>query len=428
MAQTVANLADVMKEVWSSDRLEKQFYDENPLLDRFERKKFPTIGKQVQVPIHKGRSGGYSVKSAAGGTLNAADEQKVDQALYTLSYHYQQVSIETGALNQADGGAHSIPDSTELEMTGAIADMRKQAMRQAVSNGDALIAQCTTTSNTTPVNLLSTGYGYDALVRGWLYPGLPVDVGTTANEVLRADGHFITAVSEVAATPTITLSTTDGGSAANLTTASTDFISIKDARSGTTSNEMNGLRQIFGSNSLGVGGLDPDNAGEEFWKPAEVVTASAGSAPYGSGATSVSLDLLRHLRMKIHQKTGSDKGTLIITSIKQYGAVESLLENQVRFTNPDSLSAGNATVKWGGNELLQVPDVPDRELYVVDPDSIKIATGSISKPTWMSDLEGSGGKLRWAQGATNFVDAVVYPFNLGITRRNGGGAAIGLTD
>jgi hypothetical protein len=85
-------------------------------------------------------------------------------------------------------------------------------------------------------------------------------------------------------------------------------------------------------------------------------------------------------------------------------------------------------VSWNGNELLQIPDVPDRELYVVDQDAIKIATGSITKPTWMSDLEGAGGHLRWSQGATNFVDAVVYPFNLGITRRNGGAAAIGLTD
>jgi hypothetical protein len=416
VAQTVANFGSVMKDVWTSSKLEKQFYDENPLLDRIEKTSRFTIGQQAQVPIHKGRSGGYSVKSSAGGTLNAADEQKVDQAVYTLSYNYQQVSLETGVLNQGAGGNQSVASAMDLEVTGAIADMRKQVMRQAVSNGDARIANFTTTTATTPLNLDPTGYGYDAIVRGWIYPGLQVDIGTAANEVLRADGYFITAVSEDATTPTITVSTTDGGSAASLTTASTDFLSIKDARAGTTSNEMNGLRSIAGSNTTVVGGINPATAGEEFWKPAYVDTTT----------TTISLDLLLTLRRKVEQKTGA-RSPVIATSLDQYANLESLLQNQVRFSNPGKLGVNDATLNVNGVDVLAVNDIPARELYCLNLDDMFILTGKFSKPTWMSDIEGAGGRLRWAQGATNLVDSVVYALNLGISRRNSMAAAIGLT-
>lgn len=410
MAQTVANFGDVMKDVWTSSKLEKQFYDDNPLLDRIERTNRFTIGAQAQVPIHKGRSGGFSVKTAAGGTLNAADEQKVDQAVYTLSYNYQQVSLETGVLNQGGGGNQSVASALDLEITGAVADMRKQIQRQAVSNGDALIAKCVAGANNTTVLLDPTGYGYDAIVRGWLYPGLLVDVGTTANEVAVGDGVEITAVTESSSAPALTVS-------ANVNETANDYVSVKDARAGAVSNEMNGLRTIAGSTTSGIGGLDPDNAGEEFWQPAYVDTTT----------TTVSLDLLLTLRRKVEQKTGA-RSPVIATSLDQYANIEALLQNQVRFTNPGKLGVNNATLEVNGVEVLAVPDIPARELYAINLDDMFILTGKYSKPTWMSDIEGGGaGHLRWSQGATNLVDAVVYALQLGIRRRNSHAAAIGLT-
>jgi hypothetical protein len=411
LAQTVANLADVMKEVWTSDRLEKQFYDENPFLDRIEKTDRFTIGKQAQVPIHKGRSGGYTVTPAAGSTaLNAADEQKVDQAAYTIPYHWFQIRLEAAALNQAGGGAQSVASALDLEVTGAIADERKQIMRQIVGNGDSLIAQCTTTSGSTTLNLLNTGYGFDAIERGWLYPGLLIDVGTTSNETFRSADNEITAVSEDSTTPTLTVSS-------SLTTASTDYVSVANARSGATSYEMNGLRQIFGSTTSGVGGLDPDNAGEEFWKPAKVDTST----------TTLTLDLLLDMQRATFQK-GGQQGYYILTSLKQQANLYSLLQNQVRFSSDSQIGAGNVNaVKWNGMEINALPDVPNRELYLVRLDDLFIVTGSWKKPQWVSDIEGGGGRLRWVQGQTGFADAVVYPINLAVRRRSAGAAAIGLT-
>jgi hypothetical protein len=411
MAQTVANFTDVLKEVWTQDRLERQFYDENPFLDRLEKTNKYTIGKQAQVPIHKGRAGGTSIFSSAGGTLNAADEQKVDQASYTLSYNWQRVDLQFGVLNQGDGGTHSVAAALDLEVEGAIADQRKSVMRQAVSNGDALIAQCTTGGSGSVCNLLATGYGYDAIVRGWLYPELLVDVGTTADEVAISDGVRITAVSEDATTPSITLSTAPTGE------DTTHYVSVANARSGTTSNEMNGLRQIAGSTTAALGGLDPDTAGEEFWKPAQV----------DSSTTVLSLDLLLTLQRNVFQK-GGKFGTYVLTSPKQLQNIYSQLQSQVRFTGDKQLEAGGVqSVSWNNMAINAFPDVPDRELYMLTIEDFLIVTGAYSKPTWASDIEGSNKGLTWTQGATNFQDAVVYALNLGVKRRNTHSAATALT-
>ena len=63
------------------------------------------------------------------------------------------------------------------------------------------------------------------------------------------------------------------------------------------------------------------------------------------------------------------------------------------------------------------------------PDLIKVV-GNITKPTWASDIAGhSDGKsgMPWRQGFTSFVDAVVYPVNIGARRRNTMFAATALT-
>src|SRR5690349_11923385 len=104
MGQTVANFASALKDAWTRDRRAKQFYDQNPILDRIKQVEATMIGSQAQVPIHSGRSGGYTSTAAAGGALNPAGNQQTDQAIYTLVYHWFQVQLETGALNQAGGG------------------------------------------------------------------------------------------------------------------------------------------------------------------------------------------------------------------------------------------------------------------------------------------------------------------------------------
>jgi hypothetical protein len=406
-AQTVANLGKVLKEVYTQDNLEKQFYAETPWLDRLEKTDKYTIGRYALVPLHKGRGGSSTTLSAAGGNLNPADAQRVDTGQYAISYNYNPIKVEFGALNQASGGATSVVDALDLEVSGALSDIRKDITRQALGAGDALIAQCDTTSSSTTVNLLASGYGYDAIVRGWLREGQTVDIGTTANEAAVVADATITAVGESPTAPTITISS-------SVTTSTSHYVSIANARSGTNSNEMIGLRTIAGSSTSIIGGIDP--ATNPYWKPAKVDTST----------TVINLDLPLSLQQAVFQKTGKFP-TFALTSIKQLTNLYSLLQNQVRFTN-DVVTAGNVlAVEWNGMRIEAQPDVPDREFYMITPDALVVCTGKYAKPTWMSEVQGTNAGLIYQLGATNFQDTLAYALGLAVRRRNSHAAAVGLT-
>ena len=79
-SETVTNLFDLLKEVWTQDRLERQFYNKNQWLDKVEKTNKYTIGREALVPLEKSLPGGTSTKSHTGGTLNPADPLHVDRA------------------------------------------------------------------------------------------------------------------------------------------------------------------------------------------------------------------------------------------------------------------------------------------------------------------------------------------------------------
>lgn len=416
MAQTATSLADILKDTWTSDRIQKQFYDDHPPLERLEQVQATMIGQQAQVPIHKGRSGGYVSTGPAGGSLNPADQQRVDQAVYTMVYHWFQVDLEVSALNQAGGSnVQSVIGAKDLEIEGAVNDMRNQCMRQLVTNGDGIVAQCDTGGASTTIELLpspsGTAWGFDALQRGWLYVGLPIDVGTTADTDALATGAVITAIKEDPADPDITTAT-------SITTASgTHFVYIANPNSTTAANpELNGLRNLVNTTGA-LGGLNPATGGEEFWAAAKRDTT-----------TSVfSLDLVLDLQRAVMQKSAKYM-TDVWTGLKQQSAFYSLLQNQVRFQGEMKLGAGDVGgLVWNNLKVMGYPDILDSDWYCLTlPDFVQIV-GAINKPTWASDLEGDGGKLRWKQGQTGFVDGVVYPFQVGLQRRNTHAAATALT-
>jgi hypothetical protein len=411
MAQTAASLAAISKEVYTQDELEKQFYSEAPVLERFEKTNRYTIGREARVPIHKYGGGGTTVLTAAGGTLNPDDAQDVDKAVYTLSYAWQPIAIQFGALNEVHGGQSSVGDSLTLEVEGGVNDLRRQVMRMAAANGDALIAECATSTATTTINLSPTGLGYHAIIAGYLSPGITIDIGSAANETSVAGDRLITDVNDSESDPEIVIN------GANVTTAAGDFISLANARSGATSNEFPGLRSMVGSSTTVVGGLDPATTGKRFWKPAHVDTTT----------TAYSLDLPLTMQRKVFSKTRRYP-TWFLTSPKQQANHYSLLQTQVRFSGDMQLGAGNVEqAKWNGMEFMGEPDIPDKELYLLDPASFLIVTGKYSKPTWASDIEGFNKGLGYVQGATSFKDALVYACALATRRRNANAAAISLT-
>ena len=418
MAQTVSNLTDVLKEAWTQDRLAKQFYDDNPVLERMQQVEATTIGEKAIVPIHNGRSGGYTSTDAAGGSLNSAGQQEVDAAEYTLVYHWFQVQLETGALVQAQGGDSSIVVAKSLEIEGAVNDLKKQCSRQLATNGDGILAACDTGGASTTVELLVDAgggtvgaYGYQALVRGWLYPGLTIDIGATNNTDSIVTGAVIQSVSKSSSDPDIVIDSSVS------TTAGTDYVYIANPNSATAANsEMNGLRNIV-KTSGALGGLNPSTAAENFWQAAGQDTST----------TALSLNLLLNASRAVRQETGK-RATYNVTGLKQEQAFYELLQNQVRFSS-DKVEAGHTGAPvWNGMEVVALNDILDTDWFCLTiEDFVRVHPKGVTKPTWATDLDGSGGSLQWAAGTTAFKNGVVFPMQVGVRRRNSHYAITGLT-
>jgi len=413
MAQTVANLSAVLKDAWTSDRIQKQFYNKNPILDKIGSVAGTMIGQQAQVPIHSGRNGGYTSTLPAGGALNPAGQQEVDQALYTMVYHWFQIALETAALAQSGSNSQSIIAAKDLEMKGAIDDMSKQCSRQLVGNGDGVLAVLAGNASSATIPLLTTGYGRSSLVRGHIHAGQTVDIGAVGTPGSTVQGAKIIAVDKQVAAPSITLD-------APVVVAANAVLTIANPNGTTVANpELNGFRNIAGSNAS-LGGINPATAGFDWWAPALVDNTT----------TTLTLDGPLNLQQAVFEQTG-EFATSVFTSPKQAREFYSLLQNQVRFAGEMGMGAGNVGglvgLSWNGQGINVVPDIADRDWYNLTLADFVRVTGGITTPTWTSELEGSGGDVRWSPGTTSFVEGLVWPFQIGVQRRNTHAAMTNLT-
>ena len=402
MAATLTAYNDALKRIWTQEQLEEQLYQDTPLLGKIEKLTRHKVGEVARVPLHVSRNGGYTALPQGGGTLNTAGNQGISKAQYNYTHHHQQVAIQGDAIDGTSSNALSVAEVIDTEVKGALTDLKRQLQRQLFLNGDALIARCRT-SDSNDVDLNTTS-GKNAIDRGWIFVGQPVDVGTTASEASLLDGVTVTAVDTSAYAFT--------SSSGNVTTESTsEYVSQKDARSGTTSYEMNGLQNLV-STSANFGGLTV--AGEPTWKAA------------GADSTSqaLTLSLMLQQDQKIHQKTGS-KADFVCTGLKQERKFYELLQQQVRYSSDSSLSAGSQdTVKWKGMEIICDPDCQDEYMYFGQLKHLFIV--AIDKPYWQNKVTG-GNILDWVQGTDSYGAKLTYRLNLATNRRNAFSVLSGLT-
>ncbi len=427
MPTTAAGYQDLAKEVWDSNTMVKQFYDENPWLDMIEKKQRVVIGKRAQVPLHVGRAGGTTVLDSAGGFINPADAEDVDRAEYTLSYNYFPVEIQTGALNEISGGAQSVGDALEHMMTSSLNNLRNQVTRQFLTGHGRVAAVDTDAGGDATVKLATLAQvpagevsGADAALNGWLVPGDVVEIGTTADYDTIVDRgaaqapaaiSVVAAVDDTASAPTVTL-----GASVGATTLGTHFVSLANARgaAGTgTLVESAGVLTIAGTVNNVVGTLDSTTL--KFWNPAEVDSTS----------TVPDMELMLRLTRKGRRKGGS--GAFILTSLLQLDNVYQMLQTQVRFNGDREIGAGGSEqVRWRGNVLHAFPQVPENFMFFLDMDALEIVVGRYTKPTWLSDIGGGGKAGHWVPGTTSFQDSVMYALGLAARRRNTMAAAVNL--
>jgi hypothetical protein len=416
MSQTATSLAPVLKERWTDDQLQQQFMHDDSILKKFQAFKATMIGRQAQTPVWNDlNSGGYTSVGAGGGAINTASNQVTSQAVWTLTTQAFPIALEFSALNQSDGNMLSVIAGKNLEIEGALKTLARQAVRQLVTNGDSIVAQCAT-ANTTTVNLVAspsgTAYGFDAIQRNWLRPGAVVDIGTTSDTDALATATTVTAVSESASAPSITVA---AGTLS--TTAGTHFVFIANPNSATAANpELNGLRNMVAASGA-LGSLNPATAGQEFWQAAQRDT----STPV------FSLDLMLSLSRSVKQKSGNPHSETWL-GFKQEANLYSLLQAQVRFASDQGLTAGNVSgVQWGGTTTTAYPDILDSDVWCVTPSDLLWITGQFQTPKWATDVFGSNNPLQWSAGNTSGQDALLYASQSGLRRRNTQAGATALT-
>lgn len=403
---TWAQYQNAMKEVWASDTLVSQIAYDNELFARVEKTDKYTLGEYAIVPTLTSRAGGFTVAPNTGSTaFNAAGSVVIGQPQYSLTYQYQPVSIQHAAIVSTGDRAAAVADVIDTETEKAVEELRTQISRQLYGSGDSLITACVTSSSGQAVLGLNATTGQDALLRQWLHPGLVIDLGTTANEVSVDADKVIQSVSKSSTTPTVTLTT-------NLTNGAgtTTFVSIANGRSGTTSYETNGLKNIV-STSASLGGV----AAGGQWQAGAVDTAT----------TDLTLDAMLAVQEGIQQETGKFDVD-VLTSFRQMRRFYNLFQNQVRFQSDSQIQAGNTeSVKWNGMTVHPQYHCPSTHMFFVNFADLVLCTGSRGIH-WTTDITG-GNKLEWAQNTTAFVGAVAYPLNLAAKRRISMGALTALT-
>lgn len=402
MAADPSTIQSALKETWTEQRIAEQLYNDNPVLSRVKRLKNTEMGEYALTPIHIGRNWGFSTTSSSGGTLNSAGNQSYAQAQWSYTNQHVQVKIQGSAIDQTKGDALSVASVVDEEVSGAVNDLNRNLSRQIFMDGSAQIAQCGTTSSSTTVQLNTTS-GYNAIERGWLGVGAVVDIGTSSNPTSIASGVSVTAVD--LANSTITVS----GSA--VSTTSSAYVSLKGTRSGSTSYEMNGLRNIV-STSATLGGLATASYPE--WVAAGVDSTSQA----------ITLALLYTQNQLIAQKTGKP-ADFVVTGLKQQRKAYTLLQAQVRYANDSSTPTGGVDgVDINGVKLYAVPDCQNEAVYFLTIGDL--FTVSAGDPYWQSRITG-GETLAWVQGEDAYAGKITTRMQLGVRRRNSHAALTGLT-
>lgn len=412
MPTTVANRLNLAKEVWDSDAMAKQFYDKCPWLDMIEKRQRVVIGKRAQVPVHMDRAGGTTVLSSAGGTIAPSGNEVVSQAQFNMAYNYFPVGFQVGALNEITGGAQSVGDSVEHTLSAGINNMRNQLTRQFLT-GHGRITQAAAGGASTTIQLAPPGgtspgevSGYHALGMGWLVPDDKIQVGTIAAPTTLTADATVSAYSESETAPTVT--TED-----SITTTSAHFLRLGSNGASVPTLESTGLVDIAGTTGNTVGTIS--GATTSRWNPGFVDTTT----------TIPDLEFLLKMSRRVGKKVESGE-MFVLTSLAQLDAIYSFLQAQVRFSSDKELGAGGSEqVKWRGQKFHAFPQVPDNFLFYVDMDNLEIVVGKYTKPTWLSDIHGSG-MLRDPR-ATLFEDTVMYALGLACRRRNSFAGATNLS-
>jgi hypothetical protein len=384
----IAAVQDILKEVYVTDVLESQTYDDMVLFDWIEdvTEYTNSDGLSASVPLKTGRSGGVGSR-AIGQRLMPPDHQKVAKALYHYTHHYAQVMVYGPVVARMETDRQACVREIDFEVTNVLEDLRHMICRQLHSDGRG-----NTSSTTIPLGAAN----YPIIERGWLYEGQMIDIGTPANPQLDAGGVQILSITDSVSAPAIVVD-----NACVVTVGST--ISLYGNRSaGGVSNEMTGLGLILNPTAA-LGGLTPSTS--SYWTP--VVDANGGTP------RALSIDLMLGVLRKLRQR--GSYPDLAHTDLIQEQEYYNLLAPQVRFSGDKDLTAGNTEgLSFAKLKVLGDPEaVPGKMRFLKKGALMKFSGGPIAWKTGNS----KGDVLEWKQEYDAFTGMAATYCQLGTNRR-----------
>ena len=392
---TLTTLDDILKN-WYLPPVVRQLNDEVLVLQRIENSKQNLYGKQAVVPLSITRTSGVG-PSPEGGALVDPGNQDYDQATYTLKYVYGRLRVTGPSMELTDNQAGSFLESLKSEMEGLMVDLKKDVARQTYGDGLAYVATCGSTTTSATVVLDAD----EAIRKGDLYVGMKVDIGTASDEDSLIAGETILDV--VIGTPSIIVTTA-------ISTTTSNFVSRKDARSGTTVHEIDGLSKLVSESANTVGGIDSTATGKEYWDNQR-----------DNDNSNLTLDSLMQAENKVRIAGGST--TSRITSYGIQRKFFNLLQSQVRYTEPLELKGGFKSLEFQGKPFIADYQAPYGSIFHLDEPGLMVFS---NKDFHWADNDGH--VLKWRSGYDEWEAILRRYLQLGAKRRNTQYLQYGITD
>lgn len=397
----------------------QQLNNEVFLLSRLESTSENLYGRQAIIPLHTARTSGISARPE-GAKIGDPGAQSYALLKYHLKYLYGRARVTGQAVLKTDNDAGAFLKAVESELDGLRDDTKKDLARQvygAVGTGAAnapvgAIAQLTAATTGTTTITLSTP---EPIVKGWIYNGMVVDIGTNADAASQAINRIVSACDPAAGTFVV--------SGANVTQSTSHYVfrggnALADpTASGTISrNEVTGLNKLVNTGSafsasadyLPVGELQPST--NPIWD--NLRTPAVGA---------LSQDILMQNFNKVRQAGGNV--SLMLTTFGIQRAFFNLLQSQVRYTEPTTLKGGFQSLEFMGKPFVADVDAPYGQIYLLDERFMKVFAAN----DW-AFLNKDGLTMRQVADYDAW-DITLYRYmQLGITRRNVQCVLSGVTD
>jgi hypothetical protein len=396
----IAAVQDILKEVWISDTLETQLYEDTILLDWIEEvtEYTDSDGLRAVVPLRTGRTGGVSAR-AIGQKLAPADHQKVGRATYNYQNLYLQCEVYGPVIAKMETARQAAVREVDFEISNGVNDFKRDFTRQLQRKGDAVITVAGLPGGASSTTVLLGAANYELIDKGFLYEGQVIDIGTAASPTLDTSGVRVLSVVDSVAAPAIVVDN------ATATTAGSHISLFGNRTAGSVSNEINGLENIVDDTAV-LGGIDPTVAGKAFWKSIRENNAGTPRA--------LSLALMNTTNRKLRQKGA--RIDVILTDLVQEQKYYELLQAQVRFIGEMKLSAGNVEGPAYNNvPVIGDPDHRSGKMHFLTKKSLQMY--SAGAMAWQNQTTG-GDVLSWRQDFDAFVGRAAKYVQVGTNRRN----------